>query len=502
MHLLQFDNVKFKIMATNAQDDPMLQAHNQMGQYERSDNIKIIEEKTIKYLPLRFQRTKDRSLSLAVEEPMEDARLSDHFQLVRPYQSHISNRIPKDFISLQADLSSSSEIATNSEDRKVMKVLDEKLARFKEVEELYQEIMKSVDGDKLDDEDEDENATICPAANADTNFTGLFEGHIMTRPKKEKEEPKKEEKRGKPMIILRTKHTKGLSPDDFVSNRQQAMKKIQSSKYTFRYNFGGYIPADKNGKGLASEVISMDDFDAYISQCYCDFLPRILFEEKRIREERERELQKVELEHERERQEENRRLEEKQKEIDEIFKHKKDKWNLGVLEYMEHLNEPPEKEAPLLAHQELQQELEVLWSELKMPNDQKLDMAIKYGSHKSQKLKSAIELWKEVVKLITEREQLLVKIEEFEKVSSNPERLFVKYDPNNPEQTNRLLESRKRESLLRPLHTLEAKINSQCSKIKTELHETVTLEGVPYAEKMKSDYIDIVKKCSMIRKSA
>jgi hypothetical protein len=33
------------------------------------------------------------------------------------------------------------------------------------------------------------------------------------------------------------------------------------------------------------------------------------------------------------------------------------------------------------------------------------------------------------------------------------------------------------------------------SKIKTELREIVTFHGVPYAEKIKTDYIEIVKKC-------
>jgi hypothetical protein len=66
---------------------------------------------------------------------------------------------------------------------------------------------------------------------------------------------------------------------------------------------------------------------------------------------------------------------------------------------------------------------------------------------------------------------------------------------NTEKDNNRLKESNAREKLLKPLHSLEAKIFELCSKIKTQLRETVTYCGIPYSEKMKTDYISIVKKC-------
>jgi hypothetical protein len=59
-----------------------------------------------------------------------------------------------------------------------------------------------------------------------------------------------------------------------------------------------------------------------------------------------------------------------------------------------------------------------------------------------------------------------------------------------------MMEAAEREKLLRPLHTLEARISTACSLIKNQLYETVTFKGIPYVEKMKRDYGDIVRKCS------
>jgi hypothetical protein len=58
------------------------------------------------------------------------------------------------------------------------------------------------------------------------------------------------------------------------------------------------------------------------------------------------------------------------------------------------------------------------------------------------------------------------------------------------------MEATQRERLLRPLHTLEARITTACSLIKNQLSEIVTYKGIPYTEKMKRDYGDLVRKCT------
>lgn len=73
----------------------------------------------------------------------------------------------------------------------------------------------------------------------------------------------------------------------------------------------------------------------------------------------------------------------------------------------------------------------------------------------------------------------------------------MKYS-DNAVDSNRLKEANKREQLLKPLHSMERSIKELCSKIGSELRETVTYMGTPYVVKMKTDYIDIVKKCSRL----
>ena len=69
-----------------------------------------------------------------------------------------------------------------------------------------------------------------------------------------------------------------------------------------------------------------------------------------------------------------------------------------------------------------QQYLETIWLSLKMPLDQKMDMAIKFGSYKfKDKLELGIVLWEYAAELILEREALLKECEEFEMLASDPE---------------------------------------------------------------------------------
>lgn len=161
----------------------------------------------------------------------------------------------------------------------------------------------------------------------------------------------------------------------------------------------GYIPATDDGHGLNAEQITMDDFDEHLGSRYCDFLPRVLFEQKRISEERKRELDAlnlIKIEHEKQEQE---AVLATKRHIEEVFRHDKTRWNPAVLDYIDELNETIpgkavskeekidelEKEKELTAI-DMQPELEHLWSSLFMPLDQKLDMAIKYGSHKSSQI--------------------------------------------------------------------------------------------------------------------
>ena len=65
----------------------------------------------------------------------------------------------------------------------------------------------------------------------------------------------------------------------------------------------------------------------------------------------------------------------------------------------------------------------------------------------------------------------------------------------------RLQESDIREDILRKLHRLESNISAAIRKIKNELNETVTYEGIVYSEKMKTDYLDMIRKLELLRKT-
>jgi hypothetical protein len=59
--------------------------------------------------------------------------------------------VPKDLIKLKELQMGNLDLKKN--DNKTIHILDEKLTRFKEVEELYQEIMKSVSGEESESDD-------------------------------------------------------------------------------------------------------------------------------------------------------------------------------------------------------------------------------------------------------------------------------------------------------------------------------------------------------------
>jgi hypothetical protein len=198
----------------------------------------------------------------------------------------------------------------------------------------------------------------------------------------------------------------------------------------------------------------MDDFDTQyiknnisLSTIYCDFLPRVLFEQKRINEERKRELDAQNLIKLMQIKNEGEIVAAKMERMQAVFEHGTDVWNPLVLDYIDDINNPENifkalntkpkstekrdlKVSELIDDNpirndyevkplDLQVELEKLWSELIMPSDQKMDMAIKYGSHKASNLSEAIFLWQPVCALIIKREELLKSIEKFETKASD-----------------------------------------------------------------------------------
>ncbi|KAJ3407268.1 Coiled-coil domain-containing protein 87 [Chytridiales sp. JEL 0842] len=608
----------------SARDDPVLQAHSLKSRYKRRKEVVSFElspprKRYLLSSKVRAPHTTgydfkelERMLPPVIQRIMpKEVRLSDK-TIIRSLGSRVSIRVPKGFITLSAEPAAAVSEFGSEVDSKLLDNLDEKLSRFKEVEELYDEIMKTVVGGHLDAEDDTSNSQSCPAAPYDPKiplsnaFQGIS-GNIITKSTPDEYDADSEAKKlqakrvSTPEVRLNTRARSAgvtVSPDEFSTNRAAAMRKTPSSRYNlFKYNFGGYIPYDIDQENKKKkEVFGSDDYLDYLRSRSCDFVMDLLVD----REEDQRAMQRaLEMQKEIENAEEIKRRKQEEREarqahIAKLTTFERGLWNAGTLQYIselqqggfyksvqdiaetngshetskeeqtvpaeefdnqpnvdepdkmlstspsEPLDEPHPEEnqeddapsveqkpageasGPLETNVDLSQEaetyllqndkkrvlvrtdstldiaqaqteLENLWITLKMPLDQKMDMAIKYGSFKfAPKLEKAINLWKTASDYIIDRENLLIDIESFEIIASKPERFFQKgYDGSSEA---RLKEAKKRDEFLSRLHYLEARITNVISMIRTELTETVTYKGIPYGEKMKTDYLVLIKR--------
>ncbi|KAI8854778.1 hypothetical protein BC829DRAFT_429187 [Chytridium lagenaria] len=414
--------------------------------------------------------------------------------ITRPMDSRVSLRIPKGFITLSAE-----PAAAVSE-------FGSELSRFKKLEELYEEIMKTVNGFHLETSDGDRGPVFTPA----------HPKKASPIPEEDEEERDEDIRSRSPSIRLRTRDR---------NDRLTAMRKTPSSRYNvLKYNYGGYIPYDIDKKKKKKvEVFTPSDYTDYLRTRTCDFIMDLWVD----REKDEEEMRKV--------------LEEQDNGM----------WNAGTLDYMEEIQQPrisqeenefepikaasnghkspsqlpsnghdtnnaehvssvspkpsplpPKKQQSMplvgtgLDIHEAQNHLESLWIALKMPVDQKVDMAIKYGSAKfALKLQTAIELWETARNYITDRENLLKEIEQLEIVASDPQRFFKKgYDGSSEA---RLVESRHREEYLRKLHYFEARRHDVTSMIKSKSTRSSHIKLKRAAEKIE---IGVARSRSMLYK--
>ncbi|KAJ3296520.1 Coiled-coil domain-containing protein 87 [Borealophlyctis nickersoniae] len=538
-------------------EDPVLQAHTELSLFRRrQEPPEQALEKHLKPTPATRPPQHRQGYTETVLDDSESLRSQ---VVLRSMDSRVSVRVPRGFINLAAEPAAAVSEFGSEMDSSLLGNLDEKLTRYKEVEELYDEIMKTISHTHLDtDEAEGEDINGCPSApfHPGDPISYAYQGVMppsLIRPISRPPPPEPtERKRSGPTIRLRTREGRGggpagviVSPDDFIRDRDAAMRKAPSSRYnTFRYNYGGYIPFDvEKRRAKIRDNFGVRDFFDYLRTQSTTFVFDLLYKEdeeaERLRKEQE------EAEALRRDEEERRRIErekeEKQEKRRKMLAYRRGEWNPGIMEFMAELHDAEKTEletdedtdasAELEAEtgvkeesadedvvspsvldqmprstpttpslrpdsidiQKSQEELEALWVTLKMPLDQKLDMAIKYGSHKfAPKLQTAIRLWKAVSQHIIAREALLAEIETFERVASDPTRFFKKGPEGSSEA--RLKEAREREDLMRRLHYVEARIQDVVSMIKRELHESVTYEGAPYLEKMKWDYAEIIKR--------
>ncbi|XP_052280455.1 coiled-coil domain-containing protein 87-like isoform X2 [Dreissena polymorpha] len=144
-------------------------------------------------------------------------------------------------------------------------------------------------------------------------------------------------------------------------------------------------------------------------------------------------------------------------------------------------------EAPLTP----QDRLEQVWNNLEMPDSLKLDMAIKYSCNEFfSKLAEAIERWEKVTQMILRREELLVKLEKFERTASDPNRFFEKGQKRSSVQ--RLKEAQQRSYIYKRIDAIDTDIKQELDFIRKNFKDVITYKGRPYQDKMKWDRIEML----------
>ncbi|XP_036786111.2 coiled-coil domain-containing protein 87 [Manis pentadactyla] len=138
----------------------------------------------------------------------------------------------------------------------------------------------------------------------------------------------------------------------------------------------------------------------------------------------------------------------------------------------------------------LQKRLEQLWSMLEVPENDRLDMAIKYSSNaRLRQLPALVSAWEQALKPIQLRETLLGRLESFERQACDPNRFFQKTDMG----LSRFLEENKiRNHLHRKISLVEASLASLLEEIELIFGEPVTFKGRRYLDKMKLDKVEML----------
>ncbi|KAK3097621.1 hypothetical protein FSP39_011468 [Pinctada imbricata] len=138
-----------------------------------------------------------------------------------------------------------------------------------------------------------------------------------------------------------------------------------------------------------------------------------------------------------------------------------------------------------------QERLEKVWTALEMPDQLKLDMAIKYSSNEYYiKLYEAIDRWERATDLILKREEFLGKLERFEREASDPNRFFEKGGRGSA--VKRLKEAKTRSFFYKRIEHFDMEIKIELDYIKKHFHDEITYKGRPYEEKIKFDRIEML----------
>eukprot|EP00043_Microstomoeca_roanoka_P019758 m.229380 g.229380 ORF g.229380 m.229380 type:complete len:1135 (-) comp17052_c0_seq2:1555-4959(-) len=102
--------------------------------------------------------------------------------------------------------------------------------------------------------------------------------------------------------------------------------------------------------------------------------------------------------------------------------------------------------------------------------------------HTLHALQQAVGIWEAVAVAILQRERILEELEAFERVASDPTRLYARAS-----ESSRVSEAKQRANIMAKLDKATKKVEAQLAKVETILNDLVTFDQRPYRDKMASD---------------
>ncbi|XP_065827268.1 coiled-coil domain-containing protein 87-like [Oscarella lobularis] len=491
---------------------PLLQAINRWHPRKRVQNSrKKSEEESASTKSNNEPDERESSCVSTAELPSQPAVITTRIpsmykavDVVRTSAARISERKPRTCLTLHPLPPAYNELA-GEVDPSEAKWMDRNLYRGQEVKEVYDEIWQTVEDEHLF-YDQDPIVEVCASLSSkdvDSTLTSFGLRHrrsqrIINETLRKASQPPWKVK-GQEEWILSNQY-QGPIPAELLAGRSTS----------------GPLPSDVMRATRQYEywltwwrsTIDTEDYLKFAARKDSDFLHHIfhLYDSEGTDsedEERAAEQEAVERKKkakERERKEKMKRLREKKQAF------KGGMWNVNTVA-MGGLGEDPELRGDSQSsdqeveeitdiHKELdvvreQERFEFIWKALKMPEKQRLDMAIKYSTlDKRGHLDQALCLWEACVDAITKREAVIAELEAFERTASNPHRFFTRGSEGN--SATRLAEATARGKIHRRLETIEAVVTEAVVTAQQKLGDCITFEGRPYMEKLRLDKTEML----------
>ncbi|XP_065911737.1 uncharacterized protein [Dysidea avara] len=419
-------------------------------------------------------------------------------EIVQTSDVRVSDRVPQQSLRLQSFKPLYNEIS-GEVTSKMVKEIDKNLRQSVEIQEVYEEILKSTPKDHLVFH---KDRLVEPSIGEYTELSKVLASSTLKHRKNKR--------------IVNGKLHRNIPPP-WGSEGRKEWEENQS--------YSGPTPEDILGKGFTGPVppelapmlrayntwvtwwkstVNADDYMKYVIKQENDYLGVVYHlyhsdDGNSEEEERKREEKKLQ-------ETKRKKFMEREKHLAKLTKKKYSytagQWNVNTVS-MGGLGKDPdlsselEQEPPatdILTKEDLdsssyQARLEVIWKKLAFPEHLKIDMAIKYCSsaHNVKRLSKALQIWEEASELIEHREKLLKRLEQFERNASDPARYF-----SNTDTASRLSECKQRSHLHKLVDEADKKTSKLVRLAQVEFNDIITYQGRSYQDKMQSDRTEML----------